>query len=103
MVQSRHTCFLPMNAPSPLPSPPVRERVATQSRDRVRGPSWEIPGLAPSHSRGGAWCLVFLWSLVIGVWSFPALAASPRPNVLFIAVDDLNHWVGHLGRNKQVR
>lgn len=23
------------------------------------------------------------------------------PNVLFIAVDDLNHWVGHLGRNKQ--
>lgn len=24
------------------------------------------------------------------------------PNVLFIAVDDLNHWVGYLGRNKQV-
>ena len=22
-------------------------------------------------------------------------------NVLFIAVDDLNHWVGHLGRNPQ--
>src|SRR4051794_10390009 len=37
-----------------------------------------------------------------------ALAASPsaeaparRPNVLFIAVDDLNHWVGYLGRNRQ--
>lgn len=29
--------------------------------------------------------------------------AAPRPNVLFIAVDDLNHWVGHLGRNAQVR
>ena len=30
-------------------------------------------------------------------------AAEPtkRPNVLFIAVDDLNHWVGHLGRNPQ--
>lgn len=30
--------------------------------------------------------------------------ASPfdrRPNVLFIAVDDLNHWVGHLNRNDQ--
>src|SRR3954463_7734917 len=26
-----------------------------------------------------------------------------RPNVLFIAVDDLNHWVGHLGRNKQTK
>jgi len=26
-----------------------------------------------------------------------------RPNVLFIAVDDLNHWVGHLGRNPQAQ
>jgi arylsulfatase A-like enzyme len=26
-----------------------------------------------------------------------------QPNVLFIAVDDLNHWVGHLGRNPQTR
>lgn len=29
-------------------------------------------------------------------------AAAAKPNVLFIAVDDLNHWVKHLGRNKQV-
>lgn len=28
-------------------------------------------------------------------------AANERPNVLFIAVDDLNHWVTHLGRNPQ--
>lgn len=34
----------------------------------------------------------------------PAAAAGNRPpNVLFIAVDDLNHWVGHLGRNKQTK
>jgi len=26
-----------------------------------------------------------------------------KPNVLFIAVDDLNHWVGHLGRNAQTK
>jgi arylsulfatase A-like enzyme len=26
---------------------------------------------------------------------------SPRPNVLFIAVDDLRDWVGYLGRNPQ--
>lgn len=26
---------------------------------------------------------------------------TKRPNVLFIAIDDLNHWVGYLGRNKQ--
>jgi hypothetical protein len=31
-------------------------------------------------------------------------AAHPpakKPNVLFIAVDDLNHWVGYLGRNSR--
>ncbi|MFO0944914.1 MAG: sulfatase [Planctomycetota bacterium] len=28
-------------------------------------------------------------------------AEEQRPNVLMIAVDDLNHWVGYLGRNKQ--
>jgi len=28
--------------------------------------------------------------------------SAAKPNVLFIAVDDLNHWVRHLGRNKQV-
>jgi arylsulfatase A-like enzyme len=26
---------------------------------------------------------------------------ATKPNVLFIAVDDLNHWVGYLGRNPQ--
>lgn len=31
-------------------------------------------------------------------------ADTPRkPNVLFIAVDDLNHWVGHLGRHPQAK
>ncbi|HVK10538.1 MAG TPA: sulfatase, partial [Gemmataceae bacterium] len=29
--------------------------------------------------------------------------AAGKPNVLFIAVDDLNHWVTHLGRNKQAK
>ncbi|HEY7329213.1 MAG TPA: sulfatase [Gemmataceae bacterium] len=28
---------------------------------------------------------------------------AKKVNVLFIAVDDLNHWVGHLGRNKQTK
>jgi len=31
----------------------------------------------------------------------PADADQKHPNVLFIALDDLNHWVGHLGRNRQ--
>ncbi len=27
----------------------------------------------------------------------PAWAAAPRPNVLFLAIDDQNDWIGHLG------
>ncbi|HJN82840.1 MAG TPA: sulfatase-like hydrolase/transferase, partial [Verrucomicrobiota bacterium] len=30
-------------------------------------------------------------------------AAAVRPNVLFIAIDDLNDWVGCLGGHPQVR
>ncbi len=51
-----------------------------------------------------------LW-FILGVWYVlhPAMSttvaaeASRRLNVLFIAVDDLNHWVGHLGRHPQTR
>jgi arylsulfatase A-like enzyme len=30
-------------------------------------------------------------------------ADTKRPNVLFIAIDDLNHWVGHLGVHPQTK
>ena len=40
--------------------------------------------------------LLFLLALPLA-----AAPASSRPNVLFIVADDLNHWVGYLGRNKQ--
>ncbi len=42
-------------------------------------------------------CLLAFLSLVA------SSSASDKPNVLFIAVDDLNHWVGHLGRNSQTK
>lgn len=29
--------------------------------------------------------------------------AADRPNILMIPIDDLNHWVGHLGRHPQTR
>ncbi len=44
-----------------------------------------------------ACCAVWLIASPIAVWA----AEAKRPNVLFIAVDDLNHWVGYLGRNPQ--
>jgi arylsulfatase A-like enzyme len=47
--------------------------------------------------------LVALFAGVTASGSSTAASASddPRPNVLLIAVDDLNHWVGYLGRNPQ--
>ena len=45
----------------------------------------------------------FLSSAILLLAPLAALHASDKPNVLFIAVDDLNHWVGHLGRNKQTK
>ncbi|PIU93312.1 MAG: iduronate-2-sulfatase [Armatimonadetes bacterium CG_4_10_14_3_um_filter_66_18] len=32
-----------------------------------------------------------------------SVRADDRPNVLFLAVDDLNHWVGYTGRNPQAK
>src|SRR5436305_15031852 len=42
-------------------------------------------------------------SLVIALATTGAAAAQPpaKPNVLFIAVDDLRDWVGYLGKNPQ--
>jgi arylsulfatase A-like enzyme len=33
----------------------------------------------------------------------PPTTPAPRPNILFIALDDLNHWVGYTGRNPQTK
>jgi arylsulfatase A-like enzyme len=41
--------------------------------------------------------------LLLPVPVLRAAGVPTRPNVLFIAIDDLNHWVGHLGRNPQTR
>ena len=44
-----------------------------------------------------------LLAWLILVCSDSLAAEAKKPNVLFIAVDDLNHWVGHLGRNAQTK
>src|SRR5262245_45476425 len=46
---------------------------------------------------------VLVAALPLLVMSTAVAADPPKPNVLFVAVDDLNHWVGHLGRNKQTK
>jgi arylsulfatase A-like enzyme len=51
--------------------------------------------------------LALLFLLTLSASVTPLWAADPgpaaKPNVLFVAIDDLNHWVGYLGRNLQVR
>lgn len=41
-------------------------------------------------------------AVLLGAFAGPSFSAE-RPNVLMIAIDDLNHWVGHLGRNPQTK
>lgn len=45
------------------------------------------------------WLTVFLLFIIIGLFS----KADQPPNILFIAADDLNDWVGHLGGHPQTK
>lgn len=47
------------------------------------------------------WSLAFACSIMFS--TAPPVFSADKPNVLFIAVDDLNHWVGFLGRNAQTK
>jgi len=44
-----------------------------------------------------------LLGLAVLLFGPTVAGAADRPNVLFIAIDDLNHWVGHLNRNPQTK
>ena len=44
--------------------------------------------------------LLSVFLVVLGTWSS---SADAKPNVLFIAIDDLNDWVGPLGGHPQVQ
>ena len=47
---------------------------------------------------------IIYWACFLVLLQFThGLLAKERPNVLFIAVDDLNDWVGCLGGHPQVR
>jgi arylsulfatase A-like enzyme len=47
--------------------------------------------------------LAIMAALIAAAGMGRAADVPKKPNVLFIAVDDLNHWVGYLGRNKQTK
>lgn len=48
-------------------------------------------------------CLLAATTACVLVSASPSLQAVERPNVLFIAVDDLNDWIGCLGGHPQCR
>jgi arylsulfatase A-like enzyme len=54
--------------------------------------------MAPSRSRPAPLLSLLLTAALLsaGVGGQPARAGAPRPNVLFVAVDDLNSWIGAL-------
>ncbi len=55
--------------------------------------------LAAGGMAAGALLGTGVWPRALGQQG----AGKKRPNVLFLAIDDLNHWVGHLARNEQTR
>ncbi|MEQ1829265.1 MAG: sulfatase-like hydrolase/transferase, partial [Pirellula sp.] len=58
-----------------------------------------------SHPSHRICCLALIGAIQLFglLFASEAMAQQRKPNVLFIAVDDLNHWVGHFGRNKQTK
>ncbi|QDT02182.1 Arylsulfatase [Rubripirellula lacrimiformis] len=48
---------------------------------------------------------IFSTLAMMGLWLSPAVAVAEadKPNVLFIAVDDLNDWIGCLGGHPQAK
>src|SRR5688572_3482909 len=44
--------------------------------------------------------LVLVITVVVRSSAAAEVRYGEKPNVLFIAVDDLNHWVGYFGRNE---
>lgn len=46
--------------------------------------------------------MVILFSLMTGFFSCKTTLEKPKPNILFIAIDDLNDWVGFLGHENAI-
>ena len=47
--------------------------------------------------------IIKTFALLVLLTSSASLFAKKKKNVLFIPVDDLNHWVGYFGRNPQAK
>lgn len=129
-ARARLAQFVATGGSAPSPARAIRAnlvtslRLAAASRSGrrfsplrpVRSPHARSPArVTPSPSAMSLpSCFSFRWfalatlaGLMVAPHAVPAAAAAPaaanRPDVLFIASDDLNHWVTHLARNPQTR
>lgn len=50
-----------------------------------------------------ACCYLLVWLLLLGVHADAANKPGSKPNILFIAIDDMNDWFGCLGGHPQVK
>ena len=66
------------------------------------GTRGEAPGLIRTMAARG-WVLMAAAMAAAGTGFQETPEPARRPNVLFIAIDDLNHWVGYLGRNPRTK
>lgn len=66
------------------------QRLQTPNSKPQRSSKSQAPlALALPRPWFGTWSLVFLWSLGLGLWHFPAAAAPAKPNLIYILSDDM--------------
>src|SRR4051812_36615675 len=92
----------------------VRRRHRAEALWRMRRRSRTMAGIAALYrttatrfrrksSMRCALALVVVFVLGTGGLRLPLARGADKPNVLFIAIDDLNDWVGPLGGHPQVK
>src|SRR4051812_4305647 len=94
-------------SPHPSPPPEYRERETYAATTSQLRNTVILPPLEESMNPLKLPLLLSFFVLLAGIARPAAAADNPaaggnsKPNVLFIAIDDLNHWVGWMHRNDQ--
>src|SRR4051812_4776429 len=83
--------------------PTLGELDGTRKKETVMMMRYGVPRVAPRHVRPAFGLAVFAALAAQAAGRDVRAEAPSRPNVLFIAVDDLNDWTGFLGGHPATR